>query len=334
MRRLVWLAVVFALLWSGWWGFATYSLRSSFEAWFDARRAEGWQAEMVEIRSGGFPMALDTTLADPLLADPQTGVAFETEALRFSAPAWWPGYVTVTLPGDSFSIATPLHKRVVTVAEARADLRVHPGNALEVETVSATAGPWAVAAPEGSVAAAQALRLAMQQDPQTATRYDFAFDAPAFQPGSLPRAAFRIPADWPVTFDSLALDATVDFDRPIDRRTIEDARPQPRQIDLRRAEAIWGDVLLRGAADLEVAADGVLSGEISFQARNWRDILDLAERAEVLPAVLRPQLENILAALARGGGNENALDVTLTLSDGTVFMGFIPLGTAPRLVLR
>lgn len=334
MRRLVWLGLLFAALWSGWWVFASASLRMGLEAWLSDRRAEGWQAEVANISTSGFPLALETTLANPVVADPETGLALSASRLDVNAPVWWPGHVSVLFPSDEMFVASPHLRQSIRADNAQAKLRLHPGTVLEVEQMALTSGPWSLSVPEGSVMSANGLTLDMTQDPENARRYAFTLDAPAFEPGTLPRDAMLIPADWPVAFDSLMLDMRVTFDRPIDRQTIETSRPQPQRIDLTLAEAQWGALLLRSAAALDVAPGGVLSGDFSLQARNWREIVSLAEAAGALPAALRPQLENVLAALARGSGNPETIDVELTLRDGTIFLGFIPLGPAPLLVVR
>lgn len=334
MRRLVWLAVVFALLWSGWWFFASSSLQAGIETWLAERRGEGWQAEVTEISMSGYPTALDAVLQRPVLADPQTGVVFEASSLRINASAFWPGFVRLVFPADEMIFASPEQRRTAIAQDAIADLRLHPGSDLELEELALTAGRWTLAAPEGTVLGAQALTLRMRQDTEDPTRYDFMLDAPAFQPGSVPRRALRVPADWPVTFDSLALDMSVAFDRAVDRTAIEVSRPQPRRIDLRLAEAVWGTLLIRSAATLHVTETGILNGEVSLQARNWQDMLTLAESAGTLPSAMRPQIENVLSALARSGGNPDTIDVTIAVRDGTMFMGFVPLGAAPRLILR
>ncbi len=334
MRRLVWILILFAAVWSGWWFFAANSLRNGLEAWLEERRALGWQADVSETTIGGFPLALETTLERPALADPETGLAFAASTLEISAPAWWPGHVTLIFPQDEIVIASPVLRNTVRAEQAQADLRLHPGATLELQQMQLTSGPWALAAPQGSWMAAEGLTLGMTQDADTATLYSFVLDAPAFEPGSLPRKALRVPDDWPVAFESLQLALQIRFDRPFDRSTIEDARPQPRRINLELAEAQWGALLLRGAATLDVSPKGVLSGEVSLQARNWQDMLSLAQSAGALPEGLRPQLESILGALARSSGNPDTIDAALTLRDGRIFLGFIPLGSAPRLVLR
>ena len=334
MRRLIWLGVVFVLLWSGWWFFASSSMQNGLEAWLAERRAEGWQADVVETRASGYPFFLETTLVGPTLADPDSGVAFAASQLKIEAPAWWPGYVSMAFPQDEMIFASPLVRHTIQAQMALADFRLHPGTALEVEELALRSGAWVLASPQGSLMGAAGLTLSMLHSPVEPRQYTFVQDAPAFEPGQLPRSALRVPDDWPVTFDSFTIAMDVTFDRPFDRTTVEDARPQPRRVNMELAEAQWGALSLRGATMLDVAPGGLLNGDVSLQARNWQDFLTLAEASGALPSELRPQLENVLGMLARGSGSPDNIDATLTLRDGRMFIGFIPLGRAPRLVLR
>ena len=334
MRRLVWLGVVLAVLWSGWWFFASMAIKNGVSAWLADRRAEGWQADVAQTRISGFPVSLNVTLTDPALADPQTGVAFTTSSLQISAPAWSPGTVSVIFPSDELALSTPIAHYKAIAEDAEANLELRTGMSAEVKALTLQAGSWSISAPWGVLLGAAGVDMQMLQDAEDRTLYAIKLESPAFQHGDVPRRALRLPDDWPLAFDNLLLDMSVRFDKPLDRRTIEEARPQPRRVELRVAEAAWGNLLFRLAADLDVSDAGLPTGDVALQARNWQDILEIAESAGILPGPVRPQLENILAALARGSGNPDAIDVTLALRKGTIFMGFIPLGPAPRLVIR
>ncbi|MEM1073075.1 MAG: DUF2125 domain-containing protein [Pseudomonadota bacterium] len=334
MRRLFFTVLVLAALWCAWWLSAAWGFETGINQWFEQRRAENWQAEAQKVTVSGFPLSVDTMIENPSLADPQTGVAFSASSLHFNVPAWWPGHVTLHLPADEMNFASPLTSHTLQAENAIATLRLQPKAELELDQMGLTADAWELSGPDGSIVSARSLNLDMEQHETQRTRYAFTADAPQFQPGALVRQTLRIPDDWPVTFDALALDMTVNFDRPIDRTTIEENRPQPRAIDLRLAEAQWGTLSVRMAATLGVAEGGVLNGEVSLQAQNWQIMLNLAESAGTLPSALRPQIENILSALARSGGNPETIDVTFELRDGRAFLGFIPLGPAPRLILR
>ena len=332
MRKLIWIVGLALLAWCGWWWAASTGMQRGIDSWLSDRRAEGWQAEVSGIGGGGFPMTLRADLQDLAVADPETGVAIATDRLVFVAPAWWPGDMTVHLDDGPILFASPLGRSELTMTDGVMAMALRPGTALELESLGWTAGPWRVTDAAGVQAQAETLTLTKTQT--ETTTYTYVAEAKAFSPGEAARRGLRLPDGFPEAFDSLQVLATITYDVPWDRRALSERRPQPRRIDLALAEARWGDLSLNFAADLTVDTEGVPTGRFSVQAENWQTMLDIAQNTGVLPVSLRDQAERILAAMARASGNETTLDVDLTLRDGTVLLGFIPLAPAPRLVLR
>jgi hypothetical protein len=302
--------------------------------WLQDRRAEGWQAVISDSLSTGFPHRFALGLQDLALADPATGVAVQTSQVSITAPSYWPGYVTLHLPSDPMLVASPMLKSQVQAQEAVANLRLHPGHRLELDTMALTSAAWSLGVGETPLVGAGDLTLAMVQDETNPLQYGFDVQAGQLEIGATLRSALRVPQDWPVRFDTFALRAKVQFDAPWDRFAIERERPQPRRISLDLAQARWGDLNLRLAGDLDVDAAGVPTGKISVQAQNWRDMLDLAQTTGLLPRALRQQAEDSLNALASLTGNPNSIDVQLNFVGGMIAVGFIPLGPAPRLIIR
>lgn len=332
MRKIIIAVVLLALAWSGWWWAASSALQNATTAWFDARAAEGWQAELGAVNGGGFPTRLQANLAGIAVADPDAGLAIETATLGISTPTYWPGDVTVTLDEGPIVLASPVGRSTLTMTGGIMALNLHPGAALELEALGWTSGPWRVDDANGTQMQADSLTLTMTQT--DGPTYEFVARADAFAPGDATRAQLRLPDGFPRAFDSLTMRATVTFARPWDRRALDSARPQPRQVALHLAEARWGDLNLNFAADLTVDAAGLPDGTLSMQAENWRTMLDFAQASGTLPPALRQQAETILQTLAQASGNPDTLDVDLTLRDGTIYLGFIPLAPAPRLILR
>ncbi|MEM6341347.1 MAG: DUF2125 domain-containing protein [Pseudomonadota bacterium] len=333
MRKLLGLLVVLCVLWAGWWAMAGYGLRSGIAAWFEARAAEGWQADYAAVTGDGDPIRIVARIQEPALADPATGLAFEAEDLRFSSPIWWPGDVTLDLPAAPMMLASPQGRSFLTMADGAANLRLRPGTALELETLSLTAGAWGLTDPAGALVQADTLVLsALQGD--VSERYEINLSAAAFRPGDVPRAAMGLPDDWPLTFDRLEMQANITFDRPWDRRALEDMRPQPRRIVLDLAEAAWSDLRINLAADLTIDESGVPTGRLNLQAENWPRMLDLAETAGILSPRMRLEAERGLSMLAGLSGNPASLDVQLNLAGGFMAVGILPIGPAPRLVIR
>ena len=333
MRKVLGLIAVLAILWTGWWFIASEGLRGGLTTWLETRVAAGWQAEVADVEMAGFPTDLRARMVEPKLADPVTGVAVEMQDLTLAAPAWWPGHATLTLPETPILLASPQGRSFLTMTGSEMELRLHPGTALELERMGWTAGPWGVTENAGSLMSADNLTLTMTQV-GNGPDYDLNAVAAGFRPGDLPRSSLRIPDDWPLTFDALALRGAVTFDRPWDRRAIEERRPQPRRIALELAEAAWADLRLNLAADLTVDEAGVPEGTLNIQAENWPLMLDLAQTAGLMPAAMRAEAEGWLRRLAGLSGNPNSLDVQLNLAGGFVAVGFIPIGPAPRLIIR
>ena len=198
---------------------------------------------------------------------------------------------------------------------------------IEADSVQLKAGgDWHVALQDGLAA----VRL---QDTDT-NGYDVFLEAQSVRPGDALKLAFDPKGRLPDTLDALRIDAHVAFDRPWDRLAFEQARPQPIRIDLRKAAAQWGKLDLRLAGTVDIDGSGMARGDITVQATNWQDILRLGSDIGVLPRDIVGTLKALLGGLARSNGRADTIDVPLTLSDGYIWLGVLPLGRVPALQIR
>ena len=333
MRRLVWIIAVLATLWGGLWMLASSMLENGMTRWFTDRRAEGWQAEVGTISMTGFPGKLNMTVKVVSLADPATGVAFNAEELLISARSYWPAYVTVKLPSTPIGLRTPDISLSIEANATQVDLRLRPHTALQLEQLSAISGPWQLNTPEGPLLWAEDFSAEVIQG-QVAETYRFALSANQLTPGGLIRDALLLAPDWPPAFEAFAADVTVTFDTPLDRFTLEDRRPQPREIQADRIELHWGALRLSAEGKLNVNTTGIPDGHLDLLIENWREALDITKKSGVLPAGVLPQAELMLTALANMNDDPETLDLSITFKDGATYLGPIPLGPAPSLILR
>ena len=334
-RVLLGFIIVAAAAWSGYWWVAANSLQSGFATWFEQRRAEGWVAEYGALDVQGFPNRLDTVFEDLDLADPETGLAWRTPRFQINALSYRPNHVIGIWP-DTQRIATPLDKYDVQSADMRASFVLTPNAMLQVDRTSLTAQTLTISPVSGEgQTRLDALRLAAEHVPmENAATYRLGLAAEGLAP-SLPWRRMVDPdGTLPETFDAFRADLTVEFDKPWDRTAIENARPQPRAIRLKLAQARWGGLELQAAGDLEVDEAGRPTGEITVKARNWREILDLSVKAGALPSGLAGTLEDGLSLISQMAGNPNTLDIPLGFRRGMVMLGPVPIGPAPVLRLR
>ena len=332
MKRLLVLILLLAALWSGYWYVAQRGARTGFEAWFAARRAEGWQADYAALEIRGYPNRVDTTFENPVLADPETGLAWEAPFFQIFALSYKPNHIIAVWP-NSQTFSTPEAKYRISSADMRASLVMHPGMKLPLERSNLVAQALAVEAPGGTTTM-EGVQFAISRLEGSEQDYRIAFNTDGLTPP--PPAHFRLETGGmlPGKLDALRADATIRFDKPWDITALQDARPQPRRIKLQLAEAKWGELALALAGTLDIDSEGRATGRITVKARNWRDIIALIRQSGWLPDGWIDPVEEALALAAQLSGNTQTLDVPLDFKGGTIRLGPLPIGPAPLFRLR
>lgn len=320
------------MLWGVWWMLATAALQSGLNGWLDARRAAGWKADVGTMDVQGFPGQFDLELGAITLADPETGMSIAADGLRVSALSYWPADVAVHLPKTPVEILTPDVALTLTASLAYAALRLHPGTTLQLDDLNAFSGPWQIDLPQGKLLSAQGLNATMTQG-DAAETYHLAMEAHQLVPGGLIRTALSLPMDWPLAFDAVLVDLTITFATPLDRFTLEGGRPKLREVQVKQVSLIWGPLTMDLQGNVSVDAAGFPDGQLDLLVENWRDALDLAQTSGAITPQMQPQAEIMLNALANLGDDPTRLDLKLRFTKGRVFLGTIPIGPAPRLLL-
>ena len=333
MRRLVWIGVIVIALWTGFWFVASQGLNGAVKAWFDDRSANGWVAEADEFKASGFPFWIKSEITNIELVDPITEVAWRTPLFDLRARPWRPNQLWAVWD-KSQEFATPYDRIPITAETMNAAVRLQPNTRLELDHIQIDLADVVVDPRESATISLSQGTFTLTAAEGPAHAYDIIFNADDFIPGANLKFAIDPKNRLPETLDQVRIDATATFDKPWDRYAIENARPQPTAITLRRAEAIWGVLTLAIAGDLRIDETGRASGNVTFKAENWREILALAIENGVLARDMAGTVELLLSGAAKANGPENTLDITLTLENGQILFGFIPLGPAPIFKMR
>lgn len=323
---------VFAL-WGGYWYIGQSTLETQLGSWFDQRRDAGWQADYSDLNTRGFPNRFDTTITDIALADPNTGLVWSAPFFQILALSYKPHHIIAIWP-NSQTLATPFETISITSQDMRASLVFDPGLDLAVNRASIVLDGFGLSSDAGWAAKIADGQLALRQTPTVANSYDLSFEANSVEPASRILQILDPAKILPDHLQTLKIEATGLYDAPWDRYAIESRRPQLTQLNLKLAQATWGDLDLRLAGELDIDATGYPTGTLSVKAKNWREMLDIAMASGVLPAQYGPTLESGLKAIAGLSGNSSTIDAPISFKNGRIWLGFIPLGPAPQLVLR
>lgn len=318
MRRLLWLVIGAALLWSAWWVIGAQGVKAGLSTWFEARRSEGWQAESSTIKLRGFPNRFDATIEDLALADPASGFEWRAPFVQIFALSYRPDHIILTLAptqqitaptGDKITVDSNKLQGSVVFAPTT-DLAPIRATFVAENLQARSLDGWGLTLPKAQLSVRHTL----------SAEYDLALDA------TQARISGIFPAEQAEEKQlELHLDANVGLHAPLNRFTIEDQPPQPRFINLRFARAEWGQLALNLSGRLDFNAAGQPEGQLHLRTTNWRKMLDLGESMSLLQPEMRPTIERSLSLLAKLSDGPETLEVMLNFAGGSISFGPVPI---------
>lgn len=322
-----------AAAWGGYWYWGASKLRTGFKEWFTARQTDGWQAQYADFTLQGFPNRFDSTWTGLKLGDPDTGWAVEMPLFQILMLSYQPQHV-IAVADHSFLLDTPVDSYVVTNEDLRASLITDASPTLELQRATVIGKGMDIARGSRSDPLhADELRLGVERVAEPTT-YHLGLAATALTPPEGWRNRISEGLALPDALSDVRMDMTASFNRPWNIHALDDSRPQPRRLELKTARAQWGEMAIEATGTVDVDDEGTPEGEVSVKAEHWREMLQMAVSSDALNADVANAIEQGLTLLAGFSGNRNSLNVTLTFTGGMMRLGPIPIGPAPRLILR
>lgn len=333
MRKLIWLCLIFVVLYSGYWLIAARATERGIATWLNLRQAEGWQTEYTSLETRGYPLSFATTLTDIAVADPDTGVLYQTPRLQIKSRSFTPTQLHASLAQDA-RLSTPFQSIDITTQTAGGTLFVDAGTALTLNHAAFDFSALKATSSLGwgfSLANAKAVANRTKETPFA---HDISIQVNDLAPSASMVSRMDSNGILSDTFDTLNIETKITFDKAWDITALEGPRPQPTHVVLHNAAATWGKLDLRVAGTFDVDARGYPNGTLQIKATNWREMITLATAAGFIPKNIENMALKAGELLAGMKGNASTIDAELTLSRGTISLGFLPLGPAPRLVIR
>ncbi|MEM1273112.1 MAG: DUF2125 domain-containing protein [Pseudomonadota bacterium] len=296
----------------------------------DGLETDGWDVQYRGLETGGFPSRFDTRIDAPEIADPSAAFAWESSDIELRVHTFRPGVIEIE-PGLSHTITWGGRDIEIRLTTATAAGHVAPLADFALRAVSVEIAE--LVATEAARVLFSLRSVTSQIRNLDGPVYDVVADIDAVTPPPDIRALLDPDGALPNVIEGLSLDASVTFDRPLDRFAIDGAYPRPLAITVRSFQANWGDLRIQVQGTLRTDPAGVIDGELVIAAQNWREIVDVAAVSGVLPDTMRGAVETSLALLAPLSGDPENVEAPLSFTEGRAFFGPFPLGPAPRIDL-
>ncbi|MEZ5796039.1 MAG: DUF2125 domain-containing protein [Paracoccaceae bacterium] len=335
MRVLKWLAVLVLALFVAVWFGASHLLRRGAEAFLADQAAQGMVAETTALSVGGFPGWLAVETEGLRLGDPRSGTLWEAPSLQVSVPAWRPWEVTAELPASQ-SLTLPGQEVGLVSQGLTASVRVAPAVTAPLQEITLGGAALRATSTLGWAVGADDLRARLLVSDGDPRAYALTVTAAGIAPPeALMQALARVslpesPApDLPARVEAVQLDLTLHLTRPLDLNAAG-AEPQLEGLELTGLTAGWGPLQIAAEGRLQADAAGMAEGRIEIRITNWDRLPPLLVASGALKPEIAPTIANMLRAMAADSGDPALLKVPLTMGEGRMSLGPLPLGPAPQ----
>lgn len=324
MRVVLWVTVIAAALWSGYWLVGSRAVERGVQGWFAGQAALGITAANTGIQVRGFPNRFDLTLTEPAIANPATGFGWSAPFAQVFAMTWKPWHLIAALP-EGQVITLPGQTLTLGGQGMRASLLLHPSGDLGLREAVAEGSAMRLGSTLGWQLALARLVLSLAEDETRANGYRIGLAAKGVRPGGA-----AAPAGLPDAIEAVHLDGTLQLSAPLVFTQAEVA-PLVEAITIREVGLLWGSLRIGAEGQLQAGAEGLAEGEIRLRIEGWRDLPAALVALGVMPAELRLTFERAVERLAAEGADRQVLVLPLALAEGRMRLGPIPLGPAPAL---
>jgi hypothetical protein len=319
--------------WAAYWFVGSNAQQNAIKNWLDTQGQSGWVANYSDINVQGFPNRFDTQVSDLELADPNYGWSVALPDLSVMQLSYQPNHIIAQFP-QSGRVATPFGTVQVLSENIQASVLFEPSTRLALNRSTVTLADVRMTSTQGWTTKINDAVLATRQTDANANAHEIAFDANGVTPALDLKNQLDPKGILPNEFETLSIRTNLHFDAPWDLPAIEGVKPALTRIDLEGFDAVWGKLTLQAKGAMDVDRFGYPTGKLSVRAKNWREMLDVAVSSGVISKEMKSTVETGLRLLAGLSGGKKTLDIPLSFKNKTTYVGPIPVGPAPVLILR
>ena len=299
--------VICAIGWSVYWVIGGRIMDERVERWLDFPADSNWSVAYDSVALAGYPNRFDTTVTGFELRHKDSEAAWRINPLRLFALSYqpqkfiavWPAEQTVTLPrGGVVDVFTDDMRASMSFADS----------ALPYEAVMSIKGAL-LATPMGAVPIEDVLLAMRAVDSGDGADYD---------------VDMRVDGLYlPVQDEPSRIDGHIRA-----RVVMDEAR-----VDIMSSNVRLEGVVLQATGSLQTDADGYLIGDLSVAVQNYTELPALLAVYGVIKPTMAARVGKTLSFISALALDKSRVSVPLRFDGGKMYLGPLPIGEAPRLVI-
>lgn len=320
MRKLIAVVLTAAILWSGYWFFGATKIKSTFGDFVSNQPLDAIAMSYNSVSVQGFPNRFDTTLTNLKLTSSDEAIIWSTPFLQILSLSYNPAHVIAVWSNEQ-TITLPNNVITITTSDLRASGVFHDPSQFALDRGTLAGENIQLRSDTGWRIDATSATASIRQS-ENPKVYEIA--------GNINGISFSGPEISGLDPTRIQSRMTIELAHPVSAST--PAGQAIEFISITETRVQSGETALVISGDLPVDASGVLNGTLAVQIENWRKVFTNMTTSGILPAESAGGLMAMITMFAVNPDDPENLDLTLTITKGQMFLGPIPLGTAPRLV--
>lgn len=336
MRKLSVLILLVFSLWGGYWFVGSSALENGLKEYLSSEHSQKdpIQIEYSDLSVRGFPNRFDTRLSNISLTDTKNGISWRAPFLHVYALSYKPYHIIAALPHDQ-TLQLPTEELRITSDEIKGSVVFSPNSlldsALEVDRTSFVMRNVVVSSDLGWKTEIGKGTFATRQTAANPLHYDLAFSADSISLPDQLRLAIDPNHQNSDVFDKLNFDGTLAVTNPWNLLASGQNQPVITEINVTDLTIIWDNMRFQAVGTLHIDRNGFPNGKLNLTAFNWQQMYQLAKNADAVDPDFAQTIQNGLKVLAGMSENESKIQAPLNFANGTISLGPLPIGPAPRL---
>lgn len=338
MRKLLFLILLGAASWSGYWFAGSSAIRNGAEEWFADQARAGMVAEKTGLTVAGYPNRFDLTVEGLRLADPKSGIGWQAPFAQVFAMTWKPWHIIAALPPEQV-VTLPDQTVTLMSKDLMGSVRAKPSTDVPLAEARVAGASLALASDLGWTLGLGDFTVGLRAEPALGpATYEFGFDLAPLIPDPGFVAAVKAvtipdlpPSDLPDQVDALWGSVFLTLSAPLDRYASE-APPYLTRVEIKQLTFAWGQMAATASGLVEADGNGYAAGKVTVDITNWNRLPAVLVALGVVKPEVAPTVAKGMQALAAQTPDPTVLTLTLTLADGRMSFGPFPLGPAPLMV--
>ena len=328
MQRLLKITIVLALLYAGYWAVGSAVMQTGVQRALDQAQSDG-QLRYGSFSLRGFPSRFDITVEDITVTAPDRQTRWSAPFIQVFALAYRPNRIIAVWPNDQ-RLEVLSQTINATTQDMRASVSFGASTALPLRDARLVAQEIGLTSDADWRLEMSEARFATRAVDEQDTAHDLGVEVLNIRPSPGLKLLIDPEGSLPGSAERLRIDATLGFDRPLDRFALQTEPPQLTGLALREFSLRWGDLEVAASGELTITETRRPEGRITVRAEKWREMLRIATAAGLLNPDTAPTVERALGQLALLSGEPETLELPLVFSRGRISLGPVPLGFAPQ----